>query len=163
MNAYPFSVFKRSDRTYYSVAFNDANGKQIPPLSTKKKTHDEAMKVAFQWLMDGIPQKQSSVKVHELSLKEVGRNVKNFNDAEIVISELKRNGWLKTFVIDKTPQSEEFIPFLSNFWNWENSPYIKEKLRKAHSIHRRHCKMQSQSVNLYWKPFYCYHRHAAPS
>jgi len=33
MNAYPFSVFKRADRTYFSVAFNDTNGKQLPPIS----------------------------------------------------------------------------------------------------------------------------------
>jgi len=154
MNAYPFSVFKRADRTYYSVAFNDANGKQLPPLSTKKTTHDEAMKVAFQWLRDGIPQKQNAVKVHDLELKEVGRNVKTLNEAEIVISELKRQGWLKSFVINQTPQAEEFITFLSNFWDWDNSPYIKEKLRKAHSIHRRHCKLQFQAVALYWKPFF---------
>jgi integrase len=112
------------------------------------------MKVAFQWLRDGIPQKQNAVKVHDLELKEVGRNVKTLNEAEIVISELKRQGWLKTFVINQTPQAEEFISFLYNFWDWDNSPYIKEKLRKAHSLHRRHCKLQSQSINLYWKPFF---------
>jgi len=154
MNSYPFSVFKRADRTCYSVAFKDANGKLLPPMSTKKTTHDEAMKVAFQWLRDGIPQKQNAVKVHDLALKEVGRNVKNLNEAEIVISELKRNGWLKSFVINQTPQAENFISFLYNFWDWDNSPYIKEKLRKAHSLHRRHCKLQYQSITQYWKDFF---------
>ena len=154
MNAYPFSIYKRADRTYFSVAFKDANGKQLPPISTKKKTHDEALQVAFQWLRDGIPQKQNAVKVHELTLKDVGRKVKNSTEAEIVIAELKKQGWLKSYVLTGTPQAENFINFLSTFWDWEKSPYIEEMLRNAHGIHRRHCKMQYQSINLYWKPFF---------
>jgi hypothetical protein len=56
MNAYPFSIFKRADRPCYLVSFKDDNGKYLPPFSTKKKTEAEALKVAFQWLRDGIPQ-----------------------------------------------------------------------------------------------------------
>jgi integrase len=154
VNAYPFSVFKRADRTYFSVAFNDENGKQLPPISTKKKTKDEAMKVAFQWLRDGIPQKQNTVRVHNLSLRETVKSLKDSEDAQTMIAELKRQGWLKSFVLCNTPQAEQFVTFLSNFWDWDNSPYVKEKLRKAHGIHRRHCKLQSRAVTLYWQPFF---------
>jgi len=154
MNAYPFSVFKRADRNYFSVSFKDANGKQLPPISTKKKTQAEAIQVAFKWLRDGIPQKQDTVRIHDLSLKEIGHKVKTCNEAEIVIAELKRQGWLKSYVLNNTPQAEQFVSFLTTFWDWENSPYINEKLRKAHGIHRRHCKMQSQAIALYWEPFF---------
>ena len=47
MSAYPFSVFKRSNRNYYQVSFKNADGKYLPPLSTKKKTEDEAREIAF--------------------------------------------------------------------------------------------------------------------
>ena len=154
MNAYPFSVYKRADRPYYLVQFNDESGKQLPAISTKQKTEEEAVRKAFQWLRDGIPQKQNTVRVHNLSLRETVKNLKDPSDAETMIAELKRQGWLKSFVIAGTQQAEDFISYLTNFWDWDNSPYIQEKLRKAHGIHRRHCKMQGQAVNIYWKPFF---------
>jgi hypothetical protein len=49
-----------------------------------------------------------------------------------MIAELKRQGWLKSFVINNTPQAEQFTAFLATFWDWNVSPYVKEKLRKAH-------------------------------
>ena len=154
MSAYPFSVFKRTDRPCFLVSLKGDDGKYLPPLSTKKKTEDEAIQVAFQWLRDGIPQKQNTVKVHNLSLRETVRSLKDNEDAQTVIAELKRQGWLKSFVLNDTPQAEQFIPFLSTFWDWDTSPYIKEKLRKAHGIHRRHCKMQARAVTMYWEPFF---------
>jgi hypothetical protein len=47
VNEYPFSVFKRADRPFYSVSFKDENGKYLPPVSTKKRTEDEAKQTAF--------------------------------------------------------------------------------------------------------------------
>ena len=154
MNAYPFSVFKRANRPYFLVSFKDETGKFLPPISTKKKTEAEAMKVAFQWLRDGIPQKNTAMRVNDLSLKDMVRKVKTGDEAEIILDELKRLGWVKGFVVNETPAAEGFISFLTTFWDWDRSPYIQEKLRKAHGIHRRHCKMQSQAVKLYWTPFF---------
>ena len=48
MNAYPFSVFKRTDRPCFLVSFKDDTGKYLPPLSTKKKT--EQVKVVVRHL-----------------------------------------------------------------------------------------------------------------
>ena len=61
MNAYPFSIFKRADRSCYSVSFKDANGKYLPPVSSGKKTEKEAIEIAFKWLRDGIPQNENPI------------------------------------------------------------------------------------------------------
>ena len=124
MNAYPFSVYKRADRPYFLVQFNDENGKQLPPISTRKTTKDEAEKIAFQWLRDGIPQKKSTVKVHKLSLRETVKSLKDSTDAETMIAELKRQGWLKSFVMSDTPQAQDFSAFLNTFWNWDTSVFF---------------------------------------
>ncbi|MDR0474547.1 MAG: hypothetical protein LBH43_12855 [Treponema sp.] len=42
MNAFPFSIFKRADRSCYSVSFKDADGKYLRPVSTGRKTENEA-------------------------------------------------------------------------------------------------------------------------
>ena len=154
MSAYPFSVFKRADRPCFLVSFKDETGKYLPPLSTKKKTEDEAVAVAFQWLRDGIPQKKAAVRVSDLSMKDMVRKIKTGNEAEAVLSELRRLGWVKGTVLKDTQAAQDFIGFMKTFWDWDASPYIKEKLRKNHGIHKRHCKLQSQAITLHWEPFF---------
>ncbi|MCL1992276.1 MAG: site-specific integrase [Spirochaetes bacterium] len=157
MNALPFSLFKRGDRPYFLVKFKDEAGNYLSPLSTKAKSKDDAMQVAFRWLRDGIPQKkkaEKALRITDLSLKDTARKIKGGEEAETLLAELKRLGWVKSYVQSETPGAAEFIPFLSEFWDWEKSPYIKEKLRKRHGIHRRHCKQQGGAIALYWEPFF---------
>jgi len=155
MKSLPFSVFKRADRPCYSVSFkNEATGEYYPAISTRQKDEAEALKTAFAWLRDGIPQKRATIKVEALSLKDTARKIKTTAEAEILLAELKRTGWIKSYVLAESPAAQDFTAFLSDFWDWEKSPYIKEKRRKNHGIHRRHCKLQSQSVALYWEPFF---------
>jgi integrase len=155
MNEYPFCVFKRSNRPYYFVLFKDTTGNYISkPVSTKMKTEKEAKQVAFKWLRDGIPQKGNVVSVNELSLLEVARKIKSGNEAEAVLAEMTKRGWMKTYIVNETPAAENFISYLLGFWDYDTSPYINEKLRRAHGIHKRHCRLQSQAVTKYWKPFF---------
>jgi len=154
MNTYPFSIFKRADRSCYSVSFKDANGKYLRPVSTGKTNEDEALQAAFAMLRDGIPQKKTALRVSDLSLKDMAKNIKAGSEAEILLIELRRLGWVKTFVRKDTPQAEDFITFLISFWEWDTSPYIKEKLRKNHGIHKMHCLKQKQAVSLYWEPYF---------
>jgi integrase len=154
MNAYPFSIFKRADRTCYSVSFKDENGKYLSPVSTGKKNEQEAIKVAFQMLRDGIPQKKKSVTVRELSLKDDAKRFKTKEEAEIILTELQRLGLVKSYVLDKTQKAELFNSFLLTYWDWDISPYIQEKLRQAHSIHKRHCRQQYNAIKLYWVSFF---------
>jgi len=154
MNAYPFTLFKRSNRPYYFVAYKDENGKCLNPISTKMKDENEALKVAFNWLRTGIPRKNTVVNVSDLSLKDTARKIKNENEAELILGELKRLGMLKSYVLKNTPAAENCIEYLLNFWDWEKSPYINDKLRKKHGIHKRHCKLQWQAILRYWKPYF---------
>jgi len=154
MNAYPFTVFKRSNRPYYFVSYKDASGKFLSPISTKKTNEKEAMQVAFAWLRDGIPKKKEALKVQDLSLIDVARRIKSEAEVETLLFELKRLGWVKSFILKETPQAQDFVSFLTDFWEWETSPYIKEKLRKSHGIHKLHCKNQQQGITRFWKPFF---------
>ncbi|WP_461256090.1 tyrosine-type recombinase/integrase [Treponema sp. R80B11-R83G3] len=157
MKNLPFSVFKRADRPCYSVSFkNEATGEYYPAISTRQKTEAEALKTAFAWLRDGIPQKRKTVRVQiqDLSIKDTARKIKTKAEAEILIEELKRTGWIKSYVLTESPEAQDFTLFLTEFWDWEKSPYIKEKRRKNHGIHRRHCKLQSQAITLYWESFF---------
>jgi len=154
MDAYPFCVFKRNDRPCFLVKFKDDDGNYLPPVSTKKKNKDEAIQVAFKWLRDGIPQKKAVVRVNDLSLKDIVRKLKTGDEVETIQAELRRLGWIKTYVRKDTPAAVDFISFLTTFWDWDTSLYINEKLRHNHGIHRCHCTNQKKAISLYWKPFF---------
>jgi hypothetical protein len=79
------------------------------------------------------------IKVTDLSLKDMARKLKDGEEAETLMAELKRLGFVKSYVRNDTSGAMDFVSFLNTFWDWDTSPYIQEKLRKSHSIHRRHC------------------------
>ena len=154
MNTYPFSLYKRADRPYFLVSFKNADGKFLAGISTKKKNEEEALAVALLWLRDGVPQTKEKFHTHELILKETAKKIKTATDAEALLTEMKRLGWVKNGVVKDTQAAVCFITFLKNFWDWENSKYVKEKLRKSHGLHKTHCIKQGQAVSLFWEPFF---------
>jgi hypothetical protein len=116
MRNLPFSVFKRANRPCYSVSFkNEATGEYFPAISTRQKTEAEAIKTAFAWLRDGIPQKRASMKVQDLAHKDVARKIKTKAEAEILLKEMKRMGWIKSYVLSESPAAQDITLFLSDF------------------------------------------------
>jgi hypothetical protein len=154
VNKYPFSIFKRASRLCYLVAFKDESGKFLPPVSTKKTTEAEAFRVAFQWLQDGIPQKRETVKLKQLSLKNSVRGITTEKEAETVLKELRRSGFLKGYILTGTDKARDLVEFLLGFWDWQTSPYVQEKLRKKHSLHETHCRQMSRAIRQYWQPYF---------
>jgi len=121
----PFSIFRRSGRRYYYVQFkNEATGEYYPAISTKQETEPAATKTAFDWLRDGIPQKREAIKVQDLPLKDTARKIKTKAEAEILLREMKRMGWIKSYVLKETLAAQSFTTFLSEFWVWDKSAYI---------------------------------------
>jgi integrase len=75
-------------------------------------------------------------------------------DAVFILKELQRRGLLKSYVLSETAAAVPFGEYLADFWDWEKSPYIKEKRRKNHGIHRRHVLDMSGAVKKYWIPHF---------
>jgi integrase len=75
-------------------------------------------------------------------------------DAAFICKELERRGLLKTYVFPESRKAVAFEEFLLNFWDWEKSPYIKERLRKKHSLHQRYTAEMFGTVKKYWIPFF---------
>jgi len=152
----PFSIYRRTGRRYYYVQFkNEQTGEYMSAISTKQETESGAVSVAFQWLKDGIPQKGEAIPLKKYSLRDMAREAEiSATDCEYICKELQRRGMLKSYVISDSKQAVDLIGYLLEFWNWEKSAYIRERLRKNHGIHRRHCKLQSQAITLYWGPFF---------
>jgi integrase len=150
----PFSVFKRANRPCYLVAFkNEKTGAYLPPVSTRQTDEAAAIKTAYEWFRQGVPQKDKVIDLKEYTLRDLAKEA-NLSDAESVVNELKRRGLLKSVVLTSTKQDRDFAEFITNFWDYDNSPYIREKLRKNHGIHRRYCYEQLGAVKKYWVPYF---------
>ena len=156
MKRLPFSIFKRSTSPYFYVKFrNEETGRYLPAISTKQESEKEASKVVFEWLRTGIPKNGESVSFKQYSLRDMAKASDISKDDSIFIcKELQRRGLLKSYIIPDSKKAVSFTDFLQNFWDWETSPYVKEKLRKKHSIHRSHTIEMKGVVCKYWSQFF---------
>ncbi|GHV46257.1 hypothetical protein AGMMS49546_33920 [Spirochaetia bacterium] len=152
----PFSVFKRSGRRYYYVAFkNEKTGEYFPSISTKQDSEKAAIEIAFKWLREGIPAKEGPISAEKYTLRKMAEAANlSKSDAEYICQELVRRGFLESYILTGTRPAIGFIDFLTEFWDWEKSPYVKEKLRKNHGLHKMHCSQQWNNVAKYWKPYF---------
>jgi hypothetical protein len=148
----PFSVFRRKGRRFYYVQFKGAHGGYLPAVSTKQTSEAAAIETAFTWMREGRPAKNNG-KV-SVSLRELLREIKTPADAEFICDELKRRGLLKSYVLSESRQAADFGAFLQNFWDYDASPYVKERLRKNHGIHRNYTAGQKLIAEKYWSPFF---------
>jgi hypothetical protein len=125
----PFSVFKRANRPSYLVAFkNEKTGTYLPPISTRQTSEDAAIKIAYEWFRQGVPKKDKVIDLKEYTLRDLAKEA-TLEDAEFIVNELKRRGLLKSAVLTESKQDRDFAEFITNFWDYDNSPYIREKLR----------------------------------
>jgi integrase len=153
---YPFSLWQRADRPNYYVQFkNEKNGVYMRPICTKQATKAQALKVAWKWYTDGIPQKSGTESIHNKALADmIRRSDMTTADAENIIKELKKKGLVKSAIMTGTRADRDVIDFLLEAWDFDKSPYVKERLRKNHGIHRTYCHTFYNSIRKYWKPFF---------
>jgi integrase len=147
---------KRAGRRYFYVRFKDeTTGKYQTAISTKETTEAAAVKTAFNWLQNGVPKPDGAIPIETRSLlAQLRAMALSAADAEAVCKELRARGLLKSFVLSENRNAVDFGEFLKKFWDYDTSPYVREKLRKSHGIHRYYCKAQLQTAAAYWIPFF---------
>jgi len=146
----------RGNRPSYYVAFkNEETGRYLPAISTKKTTKAAAERQAWAWFREGIPHKGGPLDLKARSLRDTIRRADvSLPDAEFIIGELKRRGLILSCVFAGAADAVRFADFLEEFWDFERSPYIREKLRAEHSIHRNYVNGMLGTVKKYWIPFF---------
>jgi integrase len=151
-----FSVFLRGNRPYYYVSFkNEETGNYLPAVSTKKTKEAEAIRQAWIWYREGIPHKGGTLNIKSRSLRDfIKRSDVSIDDAEFIIDDLKRRGIIMSCIFTNEAGAVRFADFLDEFWDWDRSKYVNEKLRVEHSIHRNYVFQMHNAVNKYWIPFF---------
>lgn len=153
----PFTITKRKDSRFFSVRFKDKKtGKYLPALSTKQTDRDAAIKTALDWYSQGkIKAEKKEKSLETLSLfNEIRKSDISDADALKMLDLLKQKGIIKSYI--KTGAKNDILlsEYLLNFWNWEKSEYINEKLRTGKQIGRTHSKENCNRIKYNWIPYF---------
>ncbi|MDR1024717.1 MAG: site-specific integrase, partial [Treponema sp.] len=144
---------------FYAALINQETGKPLPGKSTGKRDRDSALLVIADWLKNGIPQGKGSRPrfiEHIADFKALMKAVRSADlsaDEALAIAEaLKARGLLDMGITMAGPGRHELVPFLLDFWDFDKSAYIRDKLVHGHRITRRYCHEAALIITRHWKP-----------
>ena len=155
-----FCVFKRG-KYYYGQIWNPELQKYTTARSTRKQRRRDAEAVVHLWFRDGIPTKhearpvRTELDVH--TLLDLARHTElTHHDAARIVSILDERLLLPR--TETTELGEPLIAFLTRFWDYDTSAYVKEKIAYGHSIGRRHCYDMGKHITNHWNEYFSQHK-----
>jgi hypothetical protein len=66
-----------------------------------------------------------------------------------IVKPLKERGLIDIGVV---PTGKGSVSFLSDFFYYDKSAYVKDRLAHGHSIGRRYCRESLKLIRLFWEP-----------
>ena len=146
---------------FYAVLINQETGLPLTAKSTGTRDRDEALLIISDWLKNGIPNgKQKKPRTLD-QLSDVKGILKACRAAELTAEDalaiamaLKNRGLLEIGISKAAPGQKALIGFLNEFWDYDNSPYIRDKVLHGHRITRRYCHEALLIVAKHWAPYF---------
>lgn len=134
-------------------------GRKLTARSTGTKNRDEALLKIAEWLKLGIPTgkaRKPRTLDEAAGIESVVRTVRraniNSDDALRIVQALKDRGLIDFAAVKSGKGNVSFTEFLEEFWDWESSPYVREKKAHGQCIGKRHCYEMGSRLNRYWRP-----------
>lgn len=154
-----FYLTKRKD-IWYVRFVNPITFDLSVAKSTGTKDKDEAERISMRWFINGnIPNDiRNTDNTKNLQVYSIKQSIKNIElkreDVEEIIQIFKDRGFIETAVYKGDANSVLFIDYLYDFWDFDNSDYIREKLNSNHQIHRTHCEASQRLADQQYKEFF---------
>lgn len=156
--AKPYLIFKAHTGIYYAQ-IRLADGTLSNNKSTGCRNRTEAERTVMQWIVTGnIPVRVNSKdsKVQSIDKIRLFNDLRSADfdsdDINTIIKILTERNYLYSAVPKTSKGSIPIEDFLENFWDYDKSPYVREKLGKKQSIHRQYCATLLSRTRLYWIP-----------
>jgi integrase len=144
---------------YYAALINQQTGLPLTAKSTGTANRDEALLIIAEWLKNGLPtgkQKEPRTLEHISDVKEILKACRSVeltaDDAMAIAMILKNRGLLDVGISKTGPGQRSLIQFLKDFWNFDRSAYIRDKLAHGHRITRRYCHEALLIITKHWEP-----------
>jgi len=146
---------------YYAELIDPATGRKLPAKSTFQTVIEDARQTVYGWLRDGIPVKHAIAArpvTEHFTMSKVLESLKQENvtteDCQRLIDVLTKRGLLASATLAGSPGAELFTDFLSRFWTFKESPYVKEKTAHGQRIGEVHCDHGLLKVKKDWAPYF---------
>jgi hypothetical protein len=154
-----YYLHTRHHGIFYAELLDPQTGCKLTARSTGTKDRDEAMLKVASWLQTGIPTgRKRKPRPLEIAtsldgiLKSIKKTELNSDDALRIVSVLKERNLIDFTIVKAGSGTVLLTEFLKNFWTYDTSPYIREKLAHRYSIGKRHCYDMLTRINKYWLP-----------
>jgi hypothetical protein len=145
----PFYLYKSKRGIYYVQFSNEQTHERFTALSTRQRNYTDAIKVACNWLHSGLPTREGRKPVEQVATVQSFMTL--LEDGKLGAMELERitqalsaQRLAVNVTAQEKPQTSEntkthLVSFLENFWTYETSPYVQDKLIHKQKIGKRHC------------------------
>lgn len=147
MSKKDYLILSARNGRHCAVKFlNSATGKYMPAISLGTSNKKEALKIVIDWLKNGIPDKGQiqDIEARDYVFNLIKSDTFTLEQAEDVINLLKLRGFLSEDVQLKNASTPLLKDYVSDFWNFEKSLYVKEKKLQGEKIGYAHCKNMLQ-------------------
>jgi integrase len=152
-----FSLYKRGN-TFYVRFKDETTGKYLSGISTGETNERAAMATVYGWERDGIPTRDGrspdSITDTRRLIEKIRTADLSASEARSIVDILTERGFLSSAVLTGTAASRTLADYLREFWDYDRSPYVKEKLAHRQSIGRKHCYTMARHVKNWWTPFF---------
>ena len=165
-----FSIYLRG-KVYYVKFWNSEIQDYDHGISTGKRSKNEALLKVNEWLKYGFTGRdevkqtvqdrvQFQTLIYYLSTMEI-----TDKQADRIIDVLVERGFIAENCTQSSVQSVQeveiepkqenrlLLPYLKEFWDYDKSPYVREKLAYGQSIGKRHCYEQTKKVH-HWEKYF---------
>jgi hypothetical protein len=146
------------DGIYYVYFKHPATGKTLSGKSTKTRDYDEAYYLANKWFHEGFPDEEPVSLDHKFRMTEILHSLKEMenltgDDAKKILRILEQKQLISdSFAVNES--GDTFIEFLNKFWDFDNSPYVREKQAFKQNLGRRRCQEALGAIKNYWEVFF---------
>jgi integrase len=157
-----FYLHTRHHGIFYAEFVDPQTGRKLPARSTGEKDRDAALLKVAVWKANGIPtgrmRKPRPLEVAaglDAILKSIRKTDLNGDDALRIVSALKDRGLIDIAAVKATGRGAvPFVQFLENFWDYDRSEYIKDRLSHGYRFSRRYARECQNRLKSVLIPFF---------
>lgn len=136
MNRKLYYLYKRANGRYYVKFVDQQTGEQSKAVSTGTDNKQQAERIALKLFAERKETPNPARQIINI-LKTTPPDKDGIAE---LIEYMRKSGLIASASLPDTPSSQRFIDFALDFWDWDTSKYIKEKLMYKQTIHKTYCK-----------------------
>ena len=150
----------RRGGVFYACLVNQETGLSMSARSTGERDRDAALIVVSGWLRDGLPGRDGERRKAEAAfdldgiLRSIRKAELDSGGALAIVKALKERGLIDIGAVPAGKGSVNFAGFLSDFFDYDKSAYVKDRLAHGHSIGRRYCEESLKVIRRFWEPVF---------